>query len=74
LQYSIREVIAFPFMKEEQKKEKLAAEVVGIEPKPIEEVRKYREHRFLREPVFVLPLLGGLGLTLWYLGRVLARK
>ncbi|PKS11478.1 hypothetical protein jhhlp_003242 [Lomentospora prolificans] len=39
--YSIREVIAFPFMKEEQKRDdkKLAAEVAGIEPVPVEEVR-----------------------------------
>ncbi|KAL2112612.1 hypothetical protein VUR80DRAFT_7037 [Thermomyces stellatus] len=36
--YSIREVLAFPFMKDEHKHEqKLAAAEVGIEPTPIEE-------------------------------------
>jgi lysyl-tRNA synthetase, class II len=36
--YSIKEVLAFPFMKDvaEEKKEKSAAEVVGIEPMPEE--------------------------------------
>lgn len=36
--YSIKEVLAFPFMKEEKNEEpkKLAAEVVGIEPMPVE--------------------------------------
>jgi lysyl-tRNA synthetase, class II len=36
--YSIREVLAFPFMKDEkqEKKEKLAAEEVGVEPLPVE--------------------------------------
>ncbi|KAF4459890.1 lysyl-tRNA synthetase [Fusarium albosuccineum] len=37
--YTIREVLAFPFMKDDktdQKKEKLAAELVGIEPVPEE--------------------------------------
>lgn len=37
--YSIKEVLAFPFMKDEVnqgKDEKLAAEVVGIEPEPVE--------------------------------------
>ncbi|KAF8453536.1 lysyl-tRNA synthetase [Terfezia claveryi] len=36
--YSIKEVLAFPFMKEEKSEEpkKLAAEVVGIEPMPVE--------------------------------------
>ena len=43
--YSIREVLAFPFMKEEKKenKEKLAAEEVGVEPLPVEEVGKSPE-------------------------------
>ena len=38
--YSIKEVLAFPFMKEEQQKEgeKLAAELVDIEPEPVEVV------------------------------------
>jgi lysyl-tRNA synthetase class 2 len=39
--YSIREVIAFPFMKEDtskKDKDKLAAEVVGIEPLPTEDI------------------------------------
>ncbi|SPO04942.1 probable lysine-tRNA ligase [Cephalotrichum gorgonifer] len=37
--YSIREIIAFPFMKEEQKREapKLAAEVAGVQATPVEE-------------------------------------
>ncbi|RPB19705.1 lysyl-tRNA synthetase [Terfezia boudieri ATCC MYA-4762] len=36
--YSIKEVLAFPFMKEEKNEEpkKLAAEVVGIDPMPVE--------------------------------------
>ncbi|KAI3396187.1 hypothetical protein diail_390 [Diaporthe ilicicola] len=36
--YAIREVQAFPFMKDEQggKKEKFAAEVIDVEPKPVE--------------------------------------
>lgn len=41
--YTIREVLAFPFMeddKSEQKKEKLAAEAVGIEPLPVEGIGK----------------------------------
>ena len=37
--YSIREVIAFPFMKEDTSKtEKLAAEVVGVDPLPTENI------------------------------------
>jgi lysyl-tRNA synthetase, class II len=38
--YSIREVIAFPFMREEtgKEKEKLAAEEAGIEPMPTEDI------------------------------------
>lgn len=44
--YSIKEVLAFPFMKEDktahEKEEKpTAAEVVGIEPKPVEGIRKF---------------------------------
>jgi lysyl-tRNA synthetase class 2 len=39
--YSIKEVLAFPFMKEEQKhQQKLAAEVVGIEAQPEEGIGK----------------------------------
>lgn len=34
--YSIREVLTFPFMKDEESSKKSAAEVVGIEPKPVE--------------------------------------
>lgn len=41
--YSIKEVITFPFMKDivEDKKHATAAEVVGIEPKPEEGIRTY---------------------------------
>lgn len=40
-QYSIHEVIAFPFIKDEQKaSKKLAAEEVGIEAVPVEEARE----------------------------------
>lgn len=39
--YTIREVLAFPFMKDEKMKEKeTAAEVVGISPGPVQEPRK----------------------------------
>ena len=41
--YSIKEVLAFPFMKEEQgqgKEKKLAAEVVGIKPSGEEGIRE----------------------------------
>ena len=40
--YSIKEVLAFPFMKAEstEKKESLAAEVAGIQPMPEEGIRK----------------------------------
>ncbi len=40
--YSIKEVLAFPFMKEEQRggQAKLAAEVVGIEAQPEEGIGK----------------------------------
>ncbi len=41
--YSIKEVLAFPFMKDEQnqgKDKKLAAEVVGVKPMPEEGIRK----------------------------------
>jgi lysyl-tRNA synthetase class 2 len=43
--YSIKEVLAFPFMKEDTslKKEKLAAEEVGIKPIPEEGIREYLE-------------------------------
>lgn len=39
--YSIKEVLTFPFMKDiaEEKKTATAAEVVGIEPKPEEGIR-----------------------------------
>lgn len=40
--YSIREVLAFPFMKDEQgqgKEKRLAAEVAGIQPMPVEGIR-----------------------------------
>ncbi|EEH38445.1 lysyl-tRNA synthetase [Paracoccidioides lutzii Pb01] len=43
--YSIKEVLAFPFMKEDKsaaaKEEKLAAEVVGIKPLPVEGIREF---------------------------------
>ena len=40
-QYSIKEVLAFPFMKDEQSKDKkLAAEVTVVEPVPEEGIRK----------------------------------
>lgn len=41
--YSIKEVLAFPFMKDEAnqgKEKKTAAEVVGIKPEPVEGIRK----------------------------------
>jgi lysyl-tRNA synthetase class 2 len=40
--YSIKEVLAFPFMKEDKTaaEAKTAAEVAGIEPKPEEGIRK----------------------------------
>lgn len=40
--YTIREVLAFPFMKEDKnaKEKETAAEVVGIEPTPVEDLRK----------------------------------
>jgi len=40
--YSIREVLAFPFLREEKQghKEKFAAEVVDIQPLPEEGIRK----------------------------------
>ena len=47
-QYSIREVLAFPFMKDEQKHEqKLAAEEVGVEAAPVEETREYPSPPYL---------------------------
>ena len=40
--YSIKEVLAFPFMKDVvEDKKATAAEVVGIEPKPEEGIRKF---------------------------------
>ena len=40
--YSIKEVLTFPFMKDVvEDKPKTAAEVVGIEPKPEEGIRKF---------------------------------
>ena len=41
--YSIKEVLAFPFMKEDrqEKDKKLAAELVGITPQPVEGIREY---------------------------------
>lgn len=42
--YSIKEVLTFPFMKDVvEDKPKTAAEVVGIEPKPEEGIRKCLE-------------------------------
>ena len=39
--YTIKEVLAFPFMKDERVKEKeTAAEIVGVEPTPVEEISK----------------------------------
>ena len=38
--YSIKEVLAFPFMKDEGKEKKMAAEVVGVKPEPEEGIRK----------------------------------
>lgn len=40
---SIKEVLTFPFMKDvsEEKKGKTAAEVVGVEPRPEEGIRKF---------------------------------
>jgi lysyl-tRNA synthetase, class II len=40
--YSIREVLAFPFMKDEkqEKKEKLAGEIMDVEPLPVEGIGK----------------------------------
>ena len=39
--YSIKEVLTFPFMKDVVQENKTAAEVVGIEPKPEEGIRKF---------------------------------
>lgn len=40
--YSIREVLAFPFLREEKTahKEKFAAEIAGVQPLPEEGIRK----------------------------------
>jgi lysyl-tRNA synthetase class 2 len=45
--YSIKEVLAFPFMKEDvsMKKEKLAAEEVGIQPVAEEGIRESSNRR-----------------------------
>ena len=42
--YSIREVLAFPFMKEQQSntKPKLAAEIANVQPLPVEGIGKCR--------------------------------
>jgi lysyl-tRNA synthetase class 2 len=50
--YSIKEVLPFPFMKEDQSKkpEKLAAEEVGIQPVAEEGIRKFLPS-FLSHPV-----------------------
>jgi lysyl-tRNA synthetase class 2 len=41
--YSIKEVLTFPFMKDVvEEKQKTAAEVVDITPKPEEGIRKYK--------------------------------
>jgi len=34
--YSIKEVLTFPFMKDVEEQKKTAAEVADIEPKPVE--------------------------------------
>lgn len=39
--YSIKEVLAFPFMKDDRQGKDLAAEVVGIKPQPEEGIRKF---------------------------------
>ena len=39
--YSIREVLAFPFMKDDRHEKKLAAEVVDVPPQPVEGIREY---------------------------------
>lgn len=42
--YSIREVLAFPFLREEKQnntKEKFAAEIVNVEPLATEGIRKF---------------------------------
>jgi lysyl-tRNA synthetase, class II len=41
--YTIREVLAFPFMKDDKnaKEKEFAAEVVGIEPQPVEDLREW---------------------------------
>ena len=38
--YSIKEVLTFPFMKDVEEPKKTAAEIVGIEPKPEEGIGK----------------------------------
>lgn len=63
--YSIKEVLAFPFMKEDvsAKKEKLAAEEVGVEPLAEEGIRKSRDLLPTLVPV-VAGLAVGIALTL----------
>ncbi len=39
--YSIKEVLTFPFMKDVEDKKQTAAEVVDIQPKPEEGIRKF---------------------------------
>lgn len=53
--YSIKEVLAFPFMKEIKEEKKLAAEVVDVTPQPVEGIRKL--HFILH---FISPFLTGL--------------
>ncbi len=50
--YSIKEVLAFPFMKGDGREKKMAAEVVGIEPQPEEGIRELPF--FLLFPFFVI--------------------
>lgn len=50
--YSIKEVLTFPFMKEEQnqgKEKKLAAEVVDVQPLPVEGIRESSVIKTLRK-------------------------
>lgn len=61
--YSIKEVLAFPFLKEDTsaKKEKLAAEEVGIKPVVEEGIRKYSDLLVHWGPAIV-----GVGAVLTY--------
>ena len=50
--YSIREVLAFPFMKDDrQHQQKTAAEVVGIDPMPEEGIRELDPQNCLRSKI-----------------------